>query len=178
MNKAELTKQRGWDINLGFQRKLQNILLSRISIKGISKMKTKSLFLLALLAGCATGWAQVIGSTFTVMSESHAASTETCPAVENGEWVQSYISPDATQEYSWAIIQSTITLWNETCYIDKQYSSKGLYFLWRKIPYEIEWRCVEWDGESYSGYGKVIGNMSCSREIGYRKDGIVIWRKP
>lgn len=108
----------------------------------------KSLAILFILAGCGTGW---------------AASTETCPAVEGGEWISPRVSfhesrPIESLEYRFELSTYGVSLCQDQ------------YFLWRKVPYKIEWKCQEYRG--------MIWNEAapCYREIGFREDGIVIWR--
>lgn len=63
---------------------------------------------------------------------------------------------------------------------------------WKKIPYEIEgWHCVEWDKKDDDFYisndsrtlvteihWAALSKRKCVREVGYRKDGATVWRKP
>ena len=112
-----------------------------------------------------------------------SASTATCPSVEDGIWkvyeTGSAVSGTYTslirtpplslsQEYFW---EST----TRTCHVeileDNWWRMESLDAdLWRKGQYKIEWECVRWASE-WTG-------SPCIRELGYREDGMVIWRRP
>jgi len=151
--------------------------------------------LLLLLLMCATAWG-VEGSTrsfnweflesepfpgakliLTEMEEekellNHKSSTSTCPTVENGVWVGSFepISHSQSAEY-W--IQVT----TQNCH---SYD----YTLIKKVPYEIEWECYKQETEYFDcstidilKNEKFCSRTWCSRWIGFREDGTVVWKK-
>lgn len=136
-----------------------------------------------------------------ITSLAHAASTETCPAVENGAWIWVLdAEPKSTNEYKWELVTSTESQ-DTICNADGH-----LMFLWRKVDWKIEWKCADQSSVTYTdaechgewlGYYdsvrernshgwavmiyapscKDVSEQHCVREIGYREDGICIWRK-
>ena len=125
----------------------------------------KLLLLLALCSTAVPAWSASTqsGSTVTASSILNSTccvyySTASCPATENGIWIWTGIEPQKTVEYEWAWIGR---------YFDEE-QEVGFY-LWRKVPYKIDWVCMEMTYQ---------GPRRCIRELGYREDGVVIWRNP
>lgn len=115
------------------------------------------------------------------------ASTETCPAVENGVWEAGNVvllSNNALFDYK-------STTWTCATYWHDNY-----WYLWRKVPYKIDWECIRWEEvfvstrckKQWEGYGRYLPKpkgyshicdpkKKCVRWRGFREDGIVVWRK-
>jgi len=56
-----------------------------------------------------------------------------------------------------------------------------LYRKWIKVPYEIEWGgCIEWEdfwGDFLDMRTSLYITHKCRKQIGFRKDGMAVWRE-
>jgi len=91
-------------------------------------------------------------------------STSSCPTVENGKWIHHI---DSFYD------NSELWYWHPTTWV--HVNNYREYDLWRKVPYEIEWECYSYK-PVLDFYG-FLKDTVCSRWIGFREDGIVVWKK-
>lgn len=97
----------------------------------------------------------LVGFLWLMCCSAQAASTETCPTVENGVWWEEGITPlSNSQEWNYQGDHSNVCVIEHLKYFDVN------AILWRKIPYKIEWRRFDKD-----------------YLIGFREDGLCIWKK-
>lgn len=139
-------------------------------------MKFLSLFLLLLPASAsALGASTKIyrndwSSTTWFCSILPVYSTASCPSVENGVWREKYDVPEKTSEYEWEILPDTNGYGGGMIHCSAH--RDPCFKCWRKVNYKIDWHCIDTrimfldEADDY-----------CHIQIGFREDGLVIWRK-